>query len=234
MIYKFISYHGIDPKIGYIKEIPSDAIFYKAFSNDKYENWYIAIRKEEFENPLRIEWQGRYSNYIDVIKLNKWVFLYVSAVKTENWPDVGKTTWDLLFHDFFNSIYFYETQTDEFIVDFYSDLISSLYSSPLTNYVGIDYTRQDKIDLIKEHYKDESKIVRWYKMKGLTDNGCIKVIKVWKRNEECYGMEHTSIDGTWENRSNKSYEDRNNLMDISTDGTEFWNMFNECVNNLSN
>ena len=234
MIYKFISYHGIEPKIGYIREIPKDAIFYKALSNDKYENWYIAIKKEDFENPLQIDWHGRYSNYIDVIKLNKWVFLYVSAVKTENWPDVGKTTWDLLFHDFFNSIYFYETQTDEFAVSYYSDLINSLFVDPLTNSVGINYTRQDNIDLIKEHCKNESKIVRWYKMKGLTDNGCIKVIKVWKRNEECYGMEHTSIDGSWENRSNKSYEDRNNLMDISTDGTEFWNMFNECVNNLSN
>ena len=233
MIYKFISYHGIDPKIGYIREIPKDAIFYKALSNDKYENWYIAIRKEDFENPLQIDWHGRYSNYIDVIKLDKWVFLYVSAVKTEKWPDVGKTTWDLLFHEFFNSIYFYETQTDDFVRDYYSDLIKSLFADPLTNYVGTNYTNQDKVDLIKEHCKKESKIIRWYKMKGLTNNGCIKVIKVWKRDEECYGMEHTSIDGTWENRSNKSYVDRDNLMDISTDGTEFWNSFNACVNNLS-
>ena len=138
------------------------------------------------------------------------------------------------FNRFIFSIYFYETQTDESVVDFYSNLYYSLYSFPLSTQVGVDYMYQDKMDIIKDQCKKESKIVRWYKMKGLTDNGCIKVIKVWKRDEECYGMEHTSIDGTWENRSNKSYEDRNNLMDISTDGTEFWNNFNECVNNLSN
>lgn len=234
MIHKFISYHGIEPKIGYIREIPNNAIFYKTFSNDKYENWYIAIKKEEFENPLQIDWRGRYSNYIDVIKLDKWVFLYVSAVKTENWPDVGKTTWNLLFSDFFNSIYFYETQTDEVTVDFYNSLFYSLLSYPLSNNVGIDYTGQSNIDVIKKHCINESKIVRWYKMKGLTDNGCIKVVKVSKRDEEYCGIEYTSIDGSWENRSNKSYEDRNNLMDISTDGTEFWNNFNECVNTFSN
>lgn len=229
MIYKFIVNNTLNKKIGYIREIPESSIFYKAGYDTYGECWYIGIPSNEFTNPLDIDWEGKNCSHIKTIKLGEYTFLYFCGIKAHQWPDVGKKEWNKKFIPFFNTLYLYEKRNDEIDFDYYSlfcstnDLVSS----------QIDYcdTMESIIERekLKKIFEESSRTIAFYKIKELLPSGEFKVVKVWGNDEYGdYGMMITKIDSEYK-RSLISYLNKDNQIELSTNGDEFWKKYNECM-----
>ena len=236
MIYKFIenitSIAKITPisKIGYIREIPESAIFYKAEEDDYGEYWYISIPSNEFTNPLDIDWKGKDCTYIQTIKLGEYTFLYVYGIKSYHWPDVGKEEWNRKFMSFFDTLYLYERRVDKFD---YNSLISSYLTAnnDVSAQIYYEDTQQRLLERekFKKRFEENSKICASYKIKELLPSGEFKVIKVWGNDEnDCGGVMITKIDIDYENHL-ILYSNTDNQLELSTNGDEFWKQYNKYI-----
>ena len=97
----------------------------------------------------------------------------------------------------------------------------------------IDYEdawkRQLEREKFKKRFEENSKICASYKIKELLPSGEFKVIKVWGNDEYGdYGMMITKIDSEYKG-SLKSYLNKDNQIELSTNGDEFWKKYNECM-----
>lgn len=232
MIYKFLGNTMLNAKIGYIREIPESSIFYKAGEDNYGECWYIGIPSNEFTNPLDIDWKGKNCSYIKTIKLGEYTFLYFCGIKAYHWPDVGKEKWDDKFIPFFNTLYIYEKRVDE--VDLTLDPYLSYYSNLHNNIAAvIDHVDTLETQLEREKFKklfeENSRICASYKIKELLPDGDLKVVKIWRSDNEDYGgVTITRIDGEYK-RHLVSYSNKDNQFELSTDGDEFWKEYDEYI-----
>lgn len=230
MIYKFLGNTTLNAKIGYIREIPESSIFYKAGEDDYGECWYIGIPSNEFTNPLDIDWKGKNCSYIKTIKLGEYTFLYFCGIKAYHWPDVGKEEWDEKFIPFFNTLYLYEKKIDKINLDPYS----SYYLTPYNDVTAaVDYgdtwERLFEREKLKKFFEENSRICTSYKIKELLPSGDFKVVKVWRSDEEDYGgVMITKIDSEYK-RHLISYSNKDNQIELSTDGDEFWKQYDEYI-----
>lgn len=231
MIYKFLGNTTLNAKIGYIREIPESSIFYKAGEDEYGESWYIGIPSNEFTNSLDIDWKGKNCSYIKTIKLGKYTFLYFCGIKAYHWPDVGKEEWDDKFIPFFNTLYLYEKRVDKINLDLDLDsYYSTLYNnvSTIVNYRDSWETLYER-EKLKKILEENSRICTSYKIKELLPSGDFKVVKVWRSDEEDYGgVMITKIDSEYK-RHLISYSNKDNRIELSTDGDEFWKQYNEYV-----
>lgn len=229
MIYKFLGNTTLNAKIGYIKEIPESSIFYKAGEDDYGECWYIGIPSNEFTNSLDIDWRGKNCSHIKTIKLGKYTFLYFCGIKAYHWPDVGKDEWDDKFIPFFNTLYLYERRVDKidpYSYPYYSTLCDNI--AAVVDY-GDTWERILEREKRKKLFEENSRICTSYKIKELLPSGDFKVVKVWRSDEEDYGgVMITKIDSEY-NRHLISYSNRDNQIELSTDGDEFWKQYNEYI-----
>lgn len=227
MIYKFLGNTTLNSKIGYIREIPESSIFYKTGEDDYGECWYIGIPSNEFTNPLDIDWKGKNCTHVKTIKLGEYTFLYFCGIKAYHWPDVGKEEWDEKFIPFFNTLYLYERRVDKINYDPYS-YHSTLYDNvtAVVDYIET-WERILEREKLKKLFEENSRICASYKIKELLPSGDFKVIKVWRSDEDDYGgVMITKIDSEYK-RQLISYSNRDNQIELSTDGDEFWKQYNE-------
>lgn len=228
MIYKFLGNTALNAKIGYIREIPESSIFYKASEDDYGECWYIGIPSNEFTNPLDIDWKGKNCSYIKTIKLGEYTFLYFCGIKAYRWPDVGKEEWDEKFIPFFNTLYLYERRIDKINFDPYLSFYLTPYN-PVSTQIDYDNTWERLLERekLKKFLDENSRICTSYKIKELLPSGDLKVIKVWRNDEDDYGgVMITKIDSEYK-RHLISYSNKDNQIELSTDGNEFWKQYNE-------
>ena len=215
----------LNAKIGYIREIPESSIFYKAGEDDYGECWYIGIPSNEFT-----DWKGKNCSYIKTIKLGEYTFLYFCGIKAYHWPDVGKEEWDDKFIPFFNTLYLYEKRVDKIDLDPYS----SYYLTPYNDVTAaVDYgdtwERLLEREKFKKLFEENLKICASYKIKELLPDGDIKVVKIWRSDEDDYGgITITRIDGEYKKHL-ISYSNKDNQFELSTDGDEFWKQYDEYI-----
>lgn len=230
MIYKFLGNTALNAKIGYIREIPESSIFYKASEDDYGECWYIGIPSNEFTNPLDIDWKGKNCSHIKTIKLGKYTFLYFCGIKAYRWPDVGKEEWDEKFIPFFNTLYLYEKRVDKINLDPYLSFYLTPYN-PVSTQIDYDNTWEKLFERekLKKLIDENSRIRTSYKIKELLPSGDLKVIKVWRNDEDDYGgVVITKIDSEYK-RHLISYSNKDNQIELSTDGDEFWKQYDEYI-----
>lgn len=230
MIYKFLGNTMLNAKIGYIREIPESSIFYKAGEDDYGECWYVGIPSNEFTNPIDIDWKGKNCTCIKTIKLGEYTFLYFCGIKAYHWPDVGKEEWDDKFIPFFDTLYLYEKRVDKINLDPYSSLYLTPYNqvSSQIDYFD-DWERVYENEKLKKLLEENSRICASYKIKELLPSGDLKVVKIWRSDEEDYGgITITKIDGEYK-RHLISYSNKDNSFELSTDGDEFWKQYDEYI-----
>lgn len=230
MIYKFLGNTMLNAKIGYIREIPESSIFYKAGEDNYGEWWYVGIPSNEFTNPLDIDWKGKNCSYVKTIKLGEYTFLYFCGIKAYHWPDVGKEEWDDKFIPFFNTLYIYEKRVDKINFDPYSSFYLTPYN-PVSTQIDYEETweRIYENEKLKKLLEENSRICASYKIKELLPEGDLKVVKIWRSDEEDYGgITITRIDGEYK-RHLVSYSNKDNQFELSTDGDEFWKQYDEYI-----
>lgn len=226
MIYKFLGNITLNAKIGYIREIPESSIFYKAGEDDYGECWYIGIPSNEFTNHLDIDWKGKNCSGIKTIKLGEYTFLYFCGIKAYRWPDVGKEGWDEKFMSFFDTLYLYERRVNNIDLDPYASFYLTPYN-PISTQIDYDNTWERLLERekLKKLLDENSRICASYKIKELLPSGDFKVIKVWKSDEDDYGgVMITKIDSEYKGHL-ISYSNRDNQIELSTDGDEFWKRY---------
>lgn len=233
MIYKFLENITRIAKIGYIREIPESAIFYKAGEDDYSEYWYISIPSNEFTNPIDIDWKGKDCTYIQTIKLGEYTFLYICGIKSYNWPDVGKNEWDRKFMPFFNTLYLYERKVNNTEFDpnlfFYLTATNDVSSQIDTADAWKRHLEREKF---KKRFEENSKTCTSYKIKELLPSGEFKVIKVWRNNENDYGgVMITKIDIDYK-KCQIPYSNTDTQIELSTNGYEFWEQYNKYIESI--
>lgn len=226
MIYKFKKiinsrFDGKKESVGYIKNIPSSAVFYNIYVGES-ESWYIGVPVEDFVDVLEIDWRGKECSQFDAIYLGDYVFLYLDNIIAFGWPDVGKQVFEEIFLSIFDNIYFYEYDrrpVKRSYINFETlDSGYATYYFPLSNeerYYEPEYKRGD--------------IMQAYKLKNLTIDGRLDVVKLWMDNDSnSVSIERTSIDNDWD-RMSRSYDTKDWSMEMSNDGTKYWSMFDEAM-----
>lgn len=233
MIYKFLENITRIAKIGYIREIPESAIFYKAREDDYGEYWYISIPSNEFTNPIDIDWKGKDCTYIQTIKLGEYTFLYICGIKSYNWPDIGKKEWDRKFMPFFNTLYLYERKVNntEFDPDLFFYLTTNNNVAAQIDTADV-WKRHLEREKFKKRFEENSKICTSYKIKELLPSGEFKVIKVWRNDENDYGgVMITKIDIDYE-KYQIPYSNTDTQIELSTNGYEFWEQYNKYIESI--
>ena len=229
MIYKFISQAHIRSQYGYIKDIPESAIFYNIKKDDSGEVWYIMIPSKDFYNPLAINWSGKSCDFFNAVDFGEWVFLYTKGIIADTWPDVGREKFYDIFSNVFDNIYFYdrkrtlsENKSDNMsieTIDYMNYVIDNI-----TKLMGQNNTPYPKCKV------DE--LYRAYKLKDITADGKLEVVRVTNDKDGYTGVERMTITQNYKDIP-RSFMDRHNTMVLSNDGTEFWEEFNKCLKSFT-
>lgn len=239
--YKFIKHIcGDRTSMGYLKNIPSSAIFYKIRQCDRTEIWWIAIPTSDFKK-ISNNWQGKNCHICKVVDLLEYTFIYISDIIACDWCSVSDIYFHNYFDEFFKSIYFYEKYVSREYYDISKDLMDKFINYSIkdiykntniykNNDTPDNYNWASEFDKIKD--RSQFELTGYcFKMIGLTDTGDIRTIKLGF--DERYGtdasMKHFILDGHWQ-RPMTTYDRRDNYMIISHNGLEYYDMFDECLN----
>ena len=104
--YKFFQQYNWGPGWNGEIELPNSAIFYNINPNKKFQEWYVLIPVNDF-NHNTID-KGVGCIQVQYYQLMDYIIVHLNNITADNWPDVGKESFDSLFDKLFSNIYVYK------------------------------------------------------------------------------------------------------------------------------
>ena len=101
--YKFFQQYNWGPGWDGAINIPDSAVFYNIRPDEKFQEWYILIPSNDF-NPDTID-KGFGCVQVLYYPLVDYIIVHLNRIIADNWPDVGKESFDSLFDKLFSKVY---------------------------------------------------------------------------------------------------------------------------------
>lgn len=114
--YKFFQQYNWGPGWDGAINIPESAVFYNIRPDEKFQEWYILIPTKDF-NPDTID-KGFGCIQVQYYHLIDYIIVHLNGIVADNWPDVGKENFDLLFDKLFSKVYVYKYKKALYYVNY--------------------------------------------------------------------------------------------------------------------
>lgn len=150
--------------------IPESAVFYNIYSDEKFQEWYILIPSNDF-NPDIID-KGTGCVQVQHYQLTDYVIIHFNGIIADNWPNVGKESFDSLFDKLFSKVYIYKYK-------------KALY------YVNVNEDAIKLLDMVHMEIASPETLLTCYRIKSLYSNAEVHCTRVnlkerYDLNDECF------------------------------------------------
>lgn len=148
--------------------VPDSAVFYNIYLNEKFQEWYILIPSNDF-NPNIID-KGFGCIQVQYYQLMDYVIIHLNGIIADNWPDVGKESFDSLFNKLFSNVYIYKYK-------------KALYY--------VNYNVTELLDTVHTELASPETLLTCYRIKSLYSNAEVQCTRVnlkerFNLNDECF------------------------------------------------
>ena len=114
--YKFFQQYNWGPGWDGTINIPDSAVFYNICPDEKFQEWYILIPSSDF-NPDTID-KGFGCVQVLYYPLVDYIIVHLNGIIADNWPNVGKESFDSLFDKLFSKVYVYKYKKALYYVNY--------------------------------------------------------------------------------------------------------------------
>lgn len=155
--YKFFQQYNWGPGWDGAINIPNSAVFYNIRPDEKFQEWYILIPTKDF-NPDTID-KGFGCVQVLYYPLVDYIIVHLNGIIADNWPDVGKESFDSLFDKLFSKVYVYKYK-------------KALY------YVNVNEDAVELLDMVRMEIASPETLLTCYRIKSLYSNAEVHCTRV--------------------------------------------------------
>lgn len=155
--YKFFQQYNWGPGWDGAINIPESAVFYNIRPDEKFQEWYILIPLKDF-NPDTID-KGFGCIQVQYYQLMDYIIVHLNGIVADNWPDVGKESFDSLFYKLFSNVYVYKYK-------------KALY------YVNVNKDAIELLDMVRMEIASPETLLTCYRIKSLYSNAEVHCTRV--------------------------------------------------------
>ena len=145
-------------------------MFYNIRPDEKFQEWYILIPSNDF-NSDTID-KGFGCAQVLYYPLVDYIIVHLNGIVADNWPDVGKESFDSLFDKLFSKVYVYKYK-------------KALY------YVNVNEDAVELLDMVRMEIASPETLLTCYRIKSLYSNAEVHCTRVnlkerYNLNDECF------------------------------------------------
>lgn len=155
--YKFFQQYNWGPGWDGAINIPDSAVFYNIRPDEKFQEWYILIPSNDF-NPDTID-KGFGCVQVLYYPLVDYIIVHLNEIIADDWPDVGKESFDSLFDKLFSKVYVYKYK-------------KALY------YANVNEDAVELLDMIRMEIASPETLLTCYRIKSLYSNAEVHCTQV--------------------------------------------------------
>lgn len=168
--YKFFQQYNWGPGWDGAINIPNSAVLYNIRPDEKFQEWYILIPSNDFDSTTIDKGFGCIQ--VQYYQLIDYTIIYLNGIVADNWPSVGKESFDSLFCKLFSKVYVYKYK-------------KALY------YVNVDEDAIELLDMDHIEMASPETLLTCYRIKSLYSNAEVHCTRVnlkerYSLNDECF------------------------------------------------
>ena len=143
-------------------------MFYNIRPDEKFQEWYILIPSNDFDSTTIDKGFGCVQ--VQYYQLMEYIIVHLNGIVADNWPDVGKESFDSLFSKLFSKIYVYKYK-------------KALYY--------VNYNVTELLDAVHAELASPETLLTCYRIKSLYSGAEVHCTRVnlkerYNLNDECF------------------------------------------------